>query len=166
MSFDFMSLNEVICREIPVAYAPVQGNVSHSELRGNVLFYQIPGGLILCADVVGLPMGEGLCGSKIFGFHIHEGGSCTGNATDPFANVGGHYNPYSCPHPEHAGDLPPLFGNNGYAWTAFATNRFTLDEIIGRTIIIHNKPDDFTTQPSGNSGEKIACGIIQKCNKL
>jgi Cu-Zn family superoxide dismutase len=43
---------------------------------------------------------------------------------------------------------------------SFLTNRFTLDEIIGRVIIIHDKPDDFTSQPSGNSGNKIACGKI------
>ena len=44
----------------------------------------------------------------------------------------------------------------------FLTDRFTLKEIIGRTVVIHSMPDDFTSQPSGNSGEKIACGVIKR----
>jgi Cu-Zn family superoxide dismutase len=107
----------------------------------------------------------GKCKENIFAFHIHDGKSCTGNDTDPFANAKSHYNPHECSHPQHAGDLPPLFGNDGYAWSAILTNRFSIDEIIGNTIIIHSKPDDFTTQPSGNSGEKIACGVIHKRNQ-
>lgn len=75
--------------------------------------------------------------------------------------LGTHYNPKSCNHPEHAGDLPPLFENNGYAYISFLTNRFTVKEIIGKVIIIHDMPDDFTTNPSGKSGEKIACGKIE-----
>ncbi|NLF57432.1 MAG: superoxide dismutase family protein, partial [Candidatus Hydrogenedens sp.] len=102
------------------------------------------------------------CAGEVFGFHIHEGNACTGNASDPFAATGGHFNPQSCPHPQHAGDLPPLFGNNGYAWSSVLTDRFTVDAIAGRTVVIHRRPDDFTTQPSGNSGEKIACGVIKK----
>ena len=71
-----------------------------------------------------------------------------------------HYNPQGCPHPYHAGDLPPLFGNQGYAFSAFVTDRFAVREIVEKTIIIHSKPDDFKTQPSGDSGEKMACGKI------
>jgi len=63
-------------------------------------------------------------------------------------------------HPHHAGDLPPLFGNNGYALSMFLTTRFSVSEIIGRTVILHSAPDDFTSQPAGNSGVKIACGVI------
>lgn len=62
--------------------------------------------------------------------------------------------------PYHAGDLPPLFGNQGYAFSAFVTDRFAVREIVEKTIIIHSKPDDFKTQPSGDSGEKMACGKI------
>jgi Cu-Zn family superoxide dismutase len=58
--------------------------------------------------------------------------------------------------------MPPLFGNQGYAFLMFLTDRFTAREIIGKTVIIHDKPDDFTTQPAGNSGNKIACGVIQR----
>ena len=49
---------------------------------------------------------------------------------------------------------------NGYAFSAFLTDRFTVKEIVGRTVIMHSSPDDFTSQPSGNAGEKIACGEI------
>ena len=58
--------------------------------------------------------------------------------------------------------MPPLFGNSGRAWLAFLTDRITVDEIIGKTVVIHSAPDDFTTQPSGNSGSKIACGAIER----
>ena len=79
---------------------------------------------------------------------------------DTFADVGKHYNPQNCPHPAHAGDMPPFFSNNGYAVQMFLTDRFTVEEIIGKTIIVHSGPDDFTSQPAGNAGMKIACGEI------
>lgn len=66
------------------------------------------------------------------------------------------------PHPDHAGDLLPLMGNQGYAWSAFYDKRFTLDEIIGRSVIIHSGRDDFSSQPSGDSGTKIGCGTIKR----
>ena len=89
--------------------------------------------------------------------HIHEKGDCT----MPFDRTGGHYNPAGEPHPDHAGDMIPLMGNQGYAWLAFYDKRFTIPEIMGRSVIIHRMPDDFKTQPSGDSGEKIGCGVIR-----
>ena len=65
-------------------------------------------------------------------------------------------------HPFHSGDLPSLLENNGYAYMTVLTNRFKIADIIGKVVIIHDSPDDFTSQPSGNSGMKIACGIIRK----
>ena len=62
-----------------------------------------------------------------------------------------HYNPGDCEHSYYAGDLPPLFGINDLGFSAFLTNHFTIEETIGKTIIIHSNPDGFTTQPSGNS---------------
>ena len=117
--------------------------------------------MLVTADIYGLPTGETGCDSGVFGFHIHEGEDCGSNGQEPFSNTKGHYNPRDCPHPYHAGDLPPLFENDGYAYMSFLTNRFTATEIIGRTVVIHLKPDDFHSQPSGNSGEKIACGVIK-----
>lgn len=146
----------------PMAKARIRGDEAHKDLHGTVSFYELPNGVLVRAEIYGLPAGDGPCGGKVFGFHIHEGDSCTGNAEDPFADTGMHYNPHQCTHPAHAGDLPPLFGNGGYAFSAFLTDRFTVYDIIGRTVIIHSGPDDFTTQPSGNSGKKIACGVIRK----
>lgn len=79
-----------------------------------------------------------------------------------FPNTGNHYNPGNVPHPEHAGDLPPLLSNNGYAWMSFYTSRFNIEDVIGRSLVIHSMRDDFTTQPSGNSGDKIGCGVIER----
>ena len=68
----------------------------------------------------------------------------------------------ACPHPYHTGDLPPLFSEDGQAWMAVYISKFTPEQIVGRTIIIHGNVDDFTTQPSGNSGPMIACGVIRE----
>ena len=58
------------------------------------------------------------------------------------------------------GDLPPLLSDKGTAWMMVYTTRFFPEEVVGKTVVIHDMPDDFRTQPSGNSGEKIACGQI------
>lgn len=148
-----------LCRP-PNAYACITGSADYPSVCGNVLFYQTKAGVLVVVQIQGLPQGTGPCSSNVFGFHIHEKGPCCGTAEDPFANVGSHYNPQGCPHPAHAGDLPPLFGNHGCAFMSVLTSRFTVCEILRRTVIIHGSPDDFTTQPSGNSGVKIACGQI------
>ena len=144
---------------LPDAVAIIYGSPQYQKLYGNVRFYQTDQGVLVVADVEGLPGGNS-CTSPIFALHIHEGSSCTGKADDPFADVRMHYNPYNCPHPYHAGDLPPLFGADGRAFSAFLTNRFSVSDVVGKTVIIHGSPDDFTTQPSGNAGQKIACGEI------
>ncbi len=153
---------EVILKRNPGATGDIQGDNKHPDLEGHVDFYQVRSGVLMTVEVYGLPTQSGTCTGKVFGFHIHDGGECSGDNEDPFKNVGMHYNPSRCSHPQHAGDLPPLFENSGYAWMAFYTNRFKLSEIIGRTIIIHQLPDDFTTPPSGASGSKIACGEIKR----
>lgn len=141
------------------ATATIQGRRDYSNLHGIVTFKQEHKGVLVTAEVYGLPY-ENKCNSGIFAFHIHNGTSCTGNTEDPFADADGHYNPYECPHPYHAGDLPPLFGNRGYAYMSVLTDRFSVKEIIGKVIVIHSQMDDFKTQPSGNAGAKIACGKI------
>ncbi len=148
-------------RRRPDAYANVLGGEKYPEIFGSVLFYETEYGSFVIAELVGLPKGEGGCSSPIFAFHIHDGNSCKGAGETPFPNSGVHYNPDNCPHPYHRGDLPPLFGADGIAYSAFLTNRFSVPEIVGKTLIIHSSPDDFTTQPSGNAGEKIACGEIK-----
>ena len=152
---------DLICRK-PDARAEMKGSKNCPELCGCVEFYQIEKGVVVLAEIENLPTQRDKCKSRFFGMHIHSGRSCTGNKKDPFANSGMHYNPCNTNHPFHAGDLLPLLENNGYAFEIFLTNRFNVKEIIGKTVIIHSDPDDFTTQPSGNSGEKIACGVIKR----
>lgn len=142
------------------AVAFIDGSEKHKNIHGRVLFYETSGGVIVRTEITGLPSGEGACDKPIFAYHIHSGGRCSGNENDPFADAGMHYNPNECPHPYHAGDMPPLFGANGNAFSVFLTDRFKVTDVIGKTVIVHALPDDFTTQPSGNSGEKIACGVI------
>ncbi len=146
--------------QTPSAYAIVRGSSANPNIYGEVRFFQTIYGTLVSAEFFGLPTGSSPCTTPVFGFHIHSGTQCTGNYSDPFADALTHYNPYTCAHPHHAGDLPPLFGNNGYAFSMFLTNRFSVTELIGRTVIVHSAPDDFTSQPSGNSGSKIACGVI------
>lgn len=144
------------------AVAIMKGAPEYQEIKGLVRFYQNDGGVYVVASITGLPKGDKKCGSPIFAMHIHNGSSCEnvqGQNAFPFS--GTHYNPTLCSHPYHAGDLPPLFTANGVAMSSVFTNRFTVSEIIGKTIVIHEGIDDFFTQPAGNSGKKIACGIIQ-----
>lgn len=147
-------------RQRPQAQAVISGSHEYPNIRGSVSFYQTRGGTIVAADIRGLPNPAGRCASPVFAFHIHEGRRCSGSSEDPFADALGHYNPRGCQHPHHAGDMPPLFGVGGRAFQVFLTDRFTVREIIGRTVIIHSGVDDFTTQPAGNAGRKIACGQI------
>lgn len=144
----------------PQAIARVRGSGRYPSIYGTVRFYQTNYGVVVFTQIGGLPNPVEKCESPIFAFHIHGGTTCTGDSSDPFSMAGTHYDPYTCPHPYHAGDLPPLFGANGFAYSAFLTDRFSAAEIIGKTVVIHSEPDDFTTQPSGNSGIKLACGEI------
>lgn len=146
----------------PQAEARITGSKDHPDLIGIVRFYQINAGVVVYAEICGLPHDGTPCHGRIFGFHIHKGSDCEGGMADSFADAMSHYDTKNCEHPYHAGDLPPLFGNNGVAASAFLTDRFLVDDVIGRTVIIHDNPDDFTTQPSGGSGTKIACGVIER----
>lgn len=142
----------------PDATAWIQGNQSHPGLSGLVKFYRTPyDGILIEAEIFGLPNIRTQSSTDFYAMHIHENGDCT----IPFNRTGEHYNPDNQPHPNHAGDLLPLFGNQGYAWLSFYDKRFTLPEIMGKSVIIHSMPDDFTSQPSGNAGEKIGCGVIR-----
>ena len=155
------NLSSVFARR-PTALAIVRGEANHSTINGVVRFYKINTGVIVASEINGLPYSDDKCKENIFAMHIHSGEECTGNINDPFANAMTHYNPENCEHPQHAGDMPPLFGNGGYAFSVFFTDRFSVEEIIGRTVIIHDRADDFHTQPAGNSGSKIACGQIKR----
>lgn len=144
----------------PQAVAHLLGSSDYPDLMGSVQFYQMSGGVLVAAEVTGLP--QPMAQSHgVFGFHIHSGSQCRGTAADPFADALTHYNPEGVSHPYHAGDMPPLFGNHGDAFQVFFTDRFSVREIVGKTVIVHSGADDFTSQPAGNAGQKIACGIIE-----
>lgn len=137
----------------PEAIARVAGGKAAPCLYGTVQFYRVRNGVLVTAEICGFPATE----TGVFALHIHEGATCCG---EDFANTGGHYNPRKAPHPEHAGDLPPLFSCQGRAYLSVLTDRFCLKDVLGKTVVIHDGPDDFRSQPAGNSGSKIACGVI------
>lgn len=147
---------------LPKAFAGIQGSDQYPEIQGIVYFFEAYDGTIVMAEIYGLPDKETHGEGKFFAFHIHEDGDCAGTMEDPFAGAGMHYNPEHTGHPGHAGDLPLLLSADGMAWSAVYTGRFHPDDVVGKSVIVHSKPDDYRTQPSGDSGEKIACGEIQK----
>jgi Cu-Zn family superoxide dismutase len=136
---------------------PTKGN----EARGEVFFTVIPEGVRIVADFEGLTPGE-------HGFHIHDKGDCS--AADA-SSAGGHFNPSNSKHggPEslekHAGDLGNLTADEqGRAHFEWTTTQITLNgenSIIGRSVVIHADVDDFATQPAGNSGSRVGCGVIE-----
>jgi len=136
----------------PGAVARVSGGRDAPCLFGKVKFYQIGNAVLVVAEIYGLPESK----TGFFALHIHEGDSCK----EDFGLTGGHYDPEGTAHPNHAGDLPPLLSCGGKAFLTVLTDRFSLKEVLGRTVVIHSGPDDFTTQPAGNAGTKIACGVI------
>lgn len=158
-----MMLN--VLNQRPQAVACVRGSSTYPTISGCVYFYQMDCGVLVAAQVVGLPQSTAERPHRMFGFHIHSGSQCSGTEANPFADTLSHYNPNGVSHPNHAGDLPPLFGNDGYAFQVFFTNRFSVREILDKTVVIHSGPDDFTSQPTGNAGEKIACGCIEAFNR-
>lgn len=131
------------------------------HLSGTVKFEQKEGGLYMVAHVSGLKP------NATMGFHIHNKGKCEG---PDYKTAGDHLNPYQHHHngpsetDKHLGDLGNLTADNrGHAMKELliSTDAKDLDMIIGKAVIIHAKADDFKTQPSGNSGDRIACGLIE-----
>lgn len=136
------------------AVACIKGGAETPHLSGEVRFYQKRGSVLVTADIYGLPKDSA---TGFFALHIHEGGDCSGEG---FSETGGHYNPWGKSHPSHAGDLPPLLLCGDGAHFTVQTDRFCVREVMGRTVVIHSGPDDFYSQPAGNAGKKIACGMI------
>lgn len=139
---------EYLSHSVPSAVAQICGTEEFSSVCGTLMLYQSQAGVFSVVSVSGIPEKFG-CGN-IFAMHIH----------DP--KTGNHYNPDGREHPNHAGDMPPLFVDGTCAWSAFLSERFDVCEVIGKEIVIHRRRDDFTTQPSGDPGEMIACGIIKQ----
>ena len=131
-----------------IARARIHGGKKYPQINGTVTFRETKNGVLVTSKITGLPQSQNNCHGRFFGFHIHEGTSCSGNATDEFSNAKSHLNPTNCPHPFHVGDLPPLIENKGYAYMSVLIDKFKIKDILGKVIIIHESPDDFTTQPS------------------
>ena len=145
--------------EAAVAIAQIAGPAG-SAISGTVTFRDTGNGIAIEAKISGLSPGS-------HGFHVHEKGDCSGD----FSAAGGHFNPDAHSHagPDaaeaHAGDLGNLrVPDVGVSQLTMMSRRFTLDEgpngIIGKSVIIHASEDDLATQPTGNSGARIACGLI------
>lgn len=139
---------------------PTTGNTT----AGVVEFKQSsPGNVSVVAKVSGLKPGQE------HGFHVHQNGDCS---SGDGMSTGGHFNPGGHPHgpqdaPHHAGDMPSLKADS----SGNAEARFTLkdvaigsgaNDLVGRGVIVHVQPDDYKTQPTGNAGARIACGVIVK----
>lgn len=137
------------------AMARIRGGMEAPGLEGWVRLRQQRDGVWISVEVRGLPDN----GSGFHGFHIHEG---TGCGVEGFAATGAHYDPAGRTHPRHAGDLPPLLSCGGVARMQILTDRFRLRDVIGRTVVIHGSADDFHSQPAGNAGKKIGCGVIRR----
>jgi Cu-Zn family superoxide dismutase len=135
---------------------------SGSTAMGMVHFQEMSDGSVeVQVDLTGVPAG-------VHGFHIHEMGDCG----DEGKSAGAHFNPLSMPHAgpdsasRHAGDFGNVTaGENGEVHSTFITRSVTVREgtmsVVGRAVVLHRDRDDLRTQPSGNAGEPIACGVVQ-----
>ena len=139
---------------------PTKGNTT----SGTTTFTQKGNKVLVEAKVSGLKPGVE------HGFHIHEKGDCS---SGDGMSTGGHFNPLGKPHAHfstsdrHAGDLPALKADAaGNATLTIELDVITVTDgptsVIGRGLIVHVQPDDYKTQPTGNAGARIACGVIQK----
>lgn len=148
---------------IPYAVAQVNGNAEETQIYGTVCFYPWATGTIVKLEIMGLPQNEK---NNFWGFHIHENGNCSeGSIPNSFEGAGEHLNSGGDLHPNHIGDLPMIYSNKGYSYMIYYTSRFTPEEVVERSVIIHKNMDDLMTEPSGASGERIACGVIVKVEK-
>jgi Cu-Zn family superoxide dismutase len=139
--------------------APTQGN----DVKGTVTFTQNDGKTRVVANVTGLKPGK-------HGFHIHEKGDCS--APDA-SSAGGHFNPGGHKHgaPEaaehHSGDLGNIEADaKGRARLNRTVDFLTVadgpNSVVGKAVIVHAQEDDLQTQPTGNAGGRLACGVIEK----
>ncbi|APV50606.1 superoxide dismutase [Betaproteobacteria bacterium GR16-43] len=135
-----------------------------NAVAGTATFVQRGDEVYVTVNVTGLPP------NTSHGFHVHEKGDCS---SGDGMSTGGHFNPTGAPHAKHeaaahhAGDLPSLTADAyGNASINFKSKTITvgsgITDVIGRGLIVHRDPDDYTTQPTGNAGPRVACAVIQK----
>ncbi len=146
----------------PAASASLEATKGNTA-SGTVSYTQKGDKVIVAAKVAGLSPGS-------HGFHIHEKGDCS---SGDGMSAGGHFNPLGKPHAatstpdRHAGDMPMLVADaSGNATLTVELDVITVGggtaDVVGRGVIVHKDPDDFTTQPTGNSGARVACGVIRR----
>lgn len=150
-------LQDVMVSKAKAFLKPAKGY----NIKGKVVFTQVTGGIKVYVDLSNVPPGK-------HGFHIHELAVCQGD----FESAGGHFAPLGNKHgsPEdeehHAGDLGNLTANkDGRISHSFISDSISFEgptSIINRSVILHSGTDDFKTQPTGDSGKRIACGIIKE----
>lgn len=142
-----------------VALLPASG----SDVKGQLKLTEHDGTVVVSGRISGLTPGD-------HGLHVHEKGNCT--APDA-SSAGPHFNPAGADHGSassavrHGGDLGNVTANSaGVADFTVSVKGVTLEagpnSLIGRSVVVHANPDDFKTQPAGNSGARIACGLISK----
>jgi Cu-Zn family superoxide dismutase len=148
--------------QAPPKFAAVLEPRSGSTVAGRITLTESGGQVRAHVDLTGFaPNSE-------HGFHVHDKGDCS--APDA-ASAGGHYNPVGGAHgragvaPHHAGDLPSLMADaQGRVRADVVLEGVTLapgpTSIVGRSLVVHRDRDDFTSQPAGNSGPRVACGVI------
>ena len=156
------SANGASALTVPVVAVATLAPASGSNVRGTVNFIREKDGIRVEANVTGLTQGQ-------HGFHIHEKGDCS--APDG-SSAGAHFNPGGRPHGgpadhnRHVGDFGNLeadaSGHARYSRTFPDLKLEGSDSIISRAVIVHAKADDLKTQPSGDAGGRIACGVIEK----
>jgi Cu-Zn family superoxide dismutase len=148
---------------------PPQHHVTLAATKGNEAAGTLD--LTVAGDAVKVTGSiTGLKADTEHGFHIHEKGDCSAPDAE---SAGGHFNPASQPHGDpngathHAGDIPNVKADaEGTAQVDAVVNGVTMgdggaNDIVGKAFIVHQKADDYKTQPSGNSGKRIACGVIE-----
>ena len=146
-----------------VANLAPTGAITPNPTKGKATFTALDHGVRLMGEVSGLSPGE-------HGFHIHEKGDCGDNAMAS----GGHFNPAGGTHGKygaagsHAGELPSLVADaSGVARFNVEVHAISLTDgaannVVGRALVVHRDPDDYKSQPAGNSGPRTACAVITK----
>lgn len=143
-----------------MAIADLTGRAD-SPLSGTVSFTQVGDVVQVVAHIEGATPGS-------HGFHIHEIGDCS---AEDFTSAGGHFNPTGAPHggpndaERHAGDLGNIeIGEDGVGELELTSDMITVapgeSSVVGRGVILHADPDDLESQPTGNAGARVACGVI------
>ena len=139
----------------------LQGAPTDTDFSGRVEVTPEGTGVRIVADVAGVDT------DGQHGIHVHENGQCDheGEGGQHFTSAGGHFNPtgteHACPptDPRHAGDLGNIEVSGGTGHLELSVPNLTADQLTGKAIILHAGEDDCKTQPTGNSGDRLACGV-------